>query len=480
MRVEHAGGCRILCHAPVRASDIAMTLLPLSFNQQRLLFEEAIAQTCLQPSRAWNACLLHQLTGPVDGEALGQALHALVRRHAALRTAVWPAASPARRLSAMKTYFQTGRWPLNLYRHSVVDEVSVRLSLHALDGQARSMADGALGTLIDRDRLFDYSAPPLLRATLVQLNRDSHLVGIVVPHLVCDLWSQQVIIRDLVHLYGRAIGREPPIPLPVAPPYHEYVRTLHARVDTPAFVASSQYWRTQWDAFADTQVGYTELHPADVGAGGTDRTAVESLAFDPQTSNRIRARLRQTRCTLCTLVTAAGALELGRATARSRVAFWCHYSNRLETGMQDTVGWFNHSHLLGLDFSGRPTGIEVLRRARQTIFDGFAHHQFPVALLFHRFGHRWPSSEGTVAFDAIRRTATPVRVGDLVVTPSRVGLAPRLSLKITAVDTGSELCVEAAYAASRLDRTLICQLLAGIRATMLRLLDEPNEPVSDN
>ena len=50
-------------------------------------------------------------------------------------------------------------------------------------------------------RPFDLEAGPLLRATLLRLGAEEHVLLVVMHHIVCDGWSMGVFARELGALY---------------------------------------------------------------------------------------------------------------------------------------------------------------------------------------------------------------------------------------------------------------------------------------
>jgi hypothetical protein len=48
---------------------------------------------------------------------------------------------------------------------------------------------------------FDLSQEPLLRATLLHLGEDEHLLLLTVHHIIMDAWSKGVLFQELAALY---------------------------------------------------------------------------------------------------------------------------------------------------------------------------------------------------------------------------------------------------------------------------------------
>src|SRR5262249_30390235 len=82
----------------------------------------------------------------------------------------------------------------------------------------------------DRGRRFDLSRPPLVRFTLIQLDRSSYTLLLSLHHILIDGWSFPVLIDELFALYASG-GEE--IGLPTVTPFREYLSWLAGR-DRPA------------------------------------------------------------------------------------------------------------------------------------------------------------------------------------------------------------------------------------------------------
>jgi FkbH-like protein/thioester reductase-like protein len=138
------------------------------------------------------------LRGPLDPDALREALRALTRAHAALRLGFV--------VDAGTTYART-------------DDACAVILDHT-EGRAVDDVGRALGELMHQP--FDLEKPPLWRFRHVRLGPDLHVVLVVTHHLVADYRSLSIILRDLQRLLRKA----PLLPEPIA--YDQAIRNLVA------------------------------------------------------------------------------------------------------------------------------------------------------------------------------------------------------------------------------------------------------------
>ncbi|HEX7241408.1 MAG TPA: amino acid adenylation domain-containing protein, partial [Longimicrobiaceae bacterium] len=168
--------------------------LPLSFAQQRLWLIDR-----LEPgSAAYNIPLPLRLRGGLDVPALARTMGELVRRHETLRTTFGEVGGePVQRVHAARAV------PV-----PVVDLAGLPASRR--DAEATRLAGD------EARRPFDLREGPLLRAGLLRLGVEEHVLLLCMHHIVSDGWSTGVLFREMAVLY-EAFSRGAPSPLPEPP-----------------------------------------------------------------------------------------------------------------------------------------------------------------------------------------------------------------------------------------------------------------------
>ncbi|MCW5737640.1 MAG: amino acid adenylation domain-containing protein [Enhydrobacter sp.] len=169
---------------------------PLTEPQLEIL---AAAQLGDDVSCAFNESISIDFAGTLDIAALEAAVNAVLARHQALRGHVGR--------SDERMHFAAG----------------FTLSLDVRDLSAELHPDEALKALVAADArtAFDLWNGPLVRAALVRLAADRHVLLFTAHHIVCDGWSMNVVLNDLAGLYN---GGRAPTGLPPAPLFASYAR----------------------------------------------------------------------------------------------------------------------------------------------------------------------------------------------------------------------------------------------------------------
>lgn len=190
----------------------------------------------IEPQREiWVACMMGdqaatkayiipfaiELSGPVDEDALRNAVRRLVERHEALRTTFNEDGSEMRVHREMKIPF--GR-----------EDIS---SLAEADRQSYLSAFHKATTEFD----FDFINGPLFRVTLIKLGDRDYQLMLSAHHIICDGWSTNVIAEELSALYGDfRNGKEPS--LAPAPKLTDYIEQKHRFYQSEAYKKIGDYW----------------------------------------------------------------------------------------------------------------------------------------------------------------------------------------------------------------------------------------------
>jgi len=193
---------------PIRPSP-PVEVLPLSPAQRRLWFLDELAGSSVE----YNTGVGIRLSGPLDIDALRQALNALCARHESLRTTFDSVAG-----EGIQRIASTGEIPLRIEESTVDDR--------ALEAELR--------------RPFDLRTGPLTRAVLFRTSDDEHLLLLCQHHIVTDGWSVRLLTDELMDRYA---GIDLP---PRNLNYHDYTVWHNRRVESTVD-AQLAYWRGKLD-----------------------------------------------------------------------------------------------------------------------------------------------------------------------------------------------------------------------------------------
>ena len=192
------------------------TPVPLSSTQRRMWF---LAQWAPE-SFTFNASRAIRLRGPLDRTALATALRGVVGRHESLRTLVDP----------------SGPEPLQ----RVLDDWE-------LAGPGRAVDEGGLDARLRQlsQEPFDLTAELPIRATLLELGPEDHVLLLRIHHFAADAHSDSIMFDELSQLYAGAVGgREVELPeIPVQ--YADYTLWQESHLTGARLERLVDYWRRE-------------------------------------------------------------------------------------------------------------------------------------------------------------------------------------------------------------------------------------------
>lgn len=325
--------------------------VPLSFSQQRLWFLDQ-----LEPgSAAYNVPLALRMTGNMNVATLEQSLGEILRRHEVLRTTfVIEDERPVQRIA-----------PAGVFTLPLVD----------LSGMPDEQREANTKECVNEEagRPFDLAAGPLLRATLLRLKQDEHVLLVTMHHIVCDGWSMGILYRELSVLY-EAFSKGKPSPLP----------------ELPIQYADFAVWQRQWlqGQNLEKQLTFWKEHLKDVSSLDlptdhvrpvvqTVRGSMHTIQFPASLTEALQGLGRKENITLFMTLLAAFQGLLHRYTGQDDIVVGSPIANRNRGEVEGVIGFFVNTLVLRSDLSGNPTFREVLKRVRGTCLDAYAHQDMP-------------------------------------------------------------------------------------------------------
>ncbi|MEH1098883.1 non-ribosomal peptide synthetase [Micromonospora sp. CPCC 205561] len=316
-----------------------MTAYPMTHEQEAIWLNDAFAEGRSRYTVLWT----HRIDGRLDRGALALAIDRLSAAHPGLRT---------------RFGLEKGQ-PAQVVRETTVALESEDCPPEGIDGRLRELAELEL----------DLDEGPM-RAFLLRLGPEEHVLAILLHHIVMDGWSMQVMADDIARWYA-----DPTVPAEPALTMGEYARRQRAREVDAAAVA---YWRERLKSPPQfTTVPVDRRRPAELGpAGGR----VE-FTLDAGTAQAVRAAARAGRTTVFTVLTAAYAALLHRHGGQQDLIVGTPVARRGAAELDRVVGCL--ADLLPLRLTVRPemSFAELVAAVKQESLAAQRHRDVPFATI---------------------------------------------------------------------------------------------------
>ncbi|MPZ25910.1 MAG: amino acid adenylation domain-containing protein [Micromonosporaceae bacterium] len=328
---------------------------PVSYAQQRLWFMEQFAPG----TGAYTVPLSLRLRGGLDPDALARSLDAVLARHECLRTRFETTDQGAVRIVISES---ASAPPVR-----IVDLAGDATSLPERVDRARELISDEIA------RPFDLRQGPLLRAVLVRLDPDDHVLLVATHHIVSDGWSTDVLADELLALYESfAQGEHPALPeLPVQ--YGDYAAWQRERLAAGRLDAAREYWRRQLAGLPPLELPIDRPRGAEqTFAGQSHRFRLERPLVDA-----LQRLAGSAGATLHMALLAAFQVLLSRHTGATDFAVGSPVAGRPLPELERLIGFFVNMLPIRADLADDPSFLDLLTRVRDTALDAWAYQDLP-------------------------------------------------------------------------------------------------------
>ncbi|MFI1917858.1 non-ribosomal peptide synthase/polyketide synthase [Nocardia sp. NPDC020380] len=326
--------------------------IPLSLAQQRLWFLNRFDTA----SGAYNIAIGLKLSGRLYPEAVEAALGDVVARHEVLRT----------------VFAEDAAGPHQVVRPesgAVVPFVRIVSSTASLHADAADFAGTG----------FDLTAELPLRAALLAVTPEEHVLVIVIHHIAADGWSMTPLARDFVTAYeARRTGLAPgwaALPVQYAD-FSVWQRDLLGDEHDADSVAAQQldYWRTRLAGLPEC-LELPADHPRPAVA--THRAASDPVRIEPELHRRLAEFARSRDVSVFMVLHAVLAVLTARITGTGDIAIGTAVAGRGASALDDLVGMFVGTLVLRTGIDGDASFAQLLDEVRDTDLNAFANADLP-------------------------------------------------------------------------------------------------------
>ncbi len=436
--------------------------IPLSYSQLAMWFQYRMEGA----GSVGNLPLALRFTGALDIAALRSALDDVVARHESLRT----------------TFPEQDGVPYQVVHPATAVPLPIReIAPGELSAELAEIANYA----------FTLDGEPLIRAELLVLDAETHVLSLLVHHIVADHASFGVLLDDLTTAY-RARGESgaapnwQPLPIQFAD-YALWQRELFDQAAPSEFaLAQIEYWRSALAGVPEEiAVAHDRPRPPVLGKRGevvtftlpaSVRSGLESLAM----------RSGATEFMVCQAAVATLLHTLGGGTD---ITLGTPVAARTDPATTNLIGLFANMVVLRNDFTGAPTLRDTVLAARDVVLDANAHQDLPIERLVEALNPRRSRSRNplfqsmihfrgadwapaTLPFASSGASTVTVLPADFDVS----FLDLNLSLNVTA-DGGMD--VRVVVNADLYDPATAALVADALAATLRAFAETPDLPVAD-
>ncbi|HEV2988331.1 MAG TPA: condensation domain-containing protein, partial [Candidatus Angelobacter sp.] len=309
-------------------------------------------------SSAYNIATAMRIRSSLDKDLLQKCLDTLVERHALLRA----------------TFSQSGG---RTFQHI---HKTMNVAFQTEDASAWSERAGKDHVAEEAERPFDLERGPLVKVHLWTYGADDHLLLIVVHHIIADLWSLAMLLRELFTLYEHRRR----LTLPASPvQYSSYIEWQRNMLDAPEGNEHWNYWRNQLqDSFSVLDLPTDHPRPEIQSYRGSSEVDV----LDQEATNGLKELSARYGVTLHMTLLAVYQTLLHRYTSQEELTIGSVLTGRTKSEWAGIFGYFVNSLPLVAQLQGQTLFSQFLSQVRRTVIEALNHQDYPLSTLVGRLG----------------------------------------------------------------------------------------------
>ena len=326
---------------------------PMSLMQQRLWFLEQ-----LDPGTpVHNVPSAHRLKGPMQLDALQQALRLLVERQSVLRT--WFERTPEGAVQRVLERIDVPPLPLT-------DLTSLPV------GEREAAMQSRIAQMVKTPIPLD--SAPLFRAHLFRVAEQEHVLFFMAHHIMWDGWSFDLLYRELSELYGAcARGAEPQLPaLPIS--YGDFAAWQQAWMQGDELGRQTAHWRERLSPLPEPlELPLDRPRPPKMSGRGASHTH----QFSHEMTQALHRLAQRQGTTLYVTLLAAYSALLYRHTQQSDFVIGTPVRGREQPELEALMGFFVNALPLRLQPQPELSFRQWLKQVQETVTDAFSYPDVP-------------------------------------------------------------------------------------------------------
>jgi amino acid adenylation domain-containing protein len=423
--------------------------VPLSWGQQSIWLIEQLGGL----GAAYHMPISVRLVGSLDPNALRRALDSLVERHESLRTS-----------------FRADRQ---------VIAAPAPFALREIDATGWSSDEIARYSTREATAPFDLGEGPLIRASLLEVSADTHLLLLVMHHIISDGWSIGVLIRELGALYtAYHDGLPNPLP-PLAMQYADYAVWQREQLQGAFLQEQLDFWKQQLGGAP----ALLEL-PLDHARPSVQRHKGQTIGFalEDDLSGGLNALARERGMTLFTVLYAGFSIMLAKLSGQDDIVVGVPVANRQSSDVENLIGFFVNTLALRLRLTEGASVDDLLAQAQASTLAAYEHQELPFEQVVEvlqpprTLAH---SPVFQVMFNMQNTPSSALELPDLRLEAQPVSAdVAQFELSIVLHESGGRIAGDVNYMSDLFDAATIERWIGHFKTVLAAMASDARQPVA--
>ena len=220
---------------------------------------------------------------------------------------------------------------------------------------------------------YDLSKDHMLRAALIKLHEQDHVLVVTMHHIASDAWSLSVIVKEVGELYSSYTeNRAAQLPTPQIQ-YADFSIWQRKYLQGEVLNRKISYWKKKLEGVAPMELPTDFARPAVQSSRGAN----SSFRIDKDLLSAIELLSRQQGVTLFMTLLASFKVLLHRYSGQEDICVGTPIAGRQQQEVEDLIGLFVNTLALRSEVSSDTSFTGLLQQVKQTTLEAYENQDVP-------------------------------------------------------------------------------------------------------
>ncbi|WKU21406.1 amino acid adenylation domain-containing protein [Priestia megaterium] len=428
----------------------------LSFLQKRFWFLDQLEG---DKSVSYNIFLSWNIKGKLKADILCKSINEIIKRQESLRT----------------NFLMENGELIQVIRPSLTIDIPISKPVLPLVTSEKQETITSIAKQ-EANKRFDLSGDPLIRARLVRVKEDEHILMITMHHIISDGWSIKIFTDELKDFYESLIN-EADINsnyLPIQ--YRDYVIWKEEQLNEKIFGQQLSYWKRKLAGELPVLKLPTET---DRISTYSFKGATNTLKISENLTNKLKETSKNEQVTLYMTLLAAYNILLYRFTNQSDILIGTPIANRNLSETDRVIGCFVNTLIMRNQLADNPTFLEFLKRVEQTALEAYNNQDVPFETLVKEINPNRDLNHNPLFqawFVYNEEPISNLKIKGLCIEPLKVDLGTtNFDLSLTAEKNNNSLDITLHYNSFLISKSKSTAILNSFYEILNQIITNPNQ-----
>ncbi|MBC8756870.1 amino acid adenylation domain-containing protein [Kordia sp. YSTF-M3] len=226
---------------------------------------------------------------------------------------------------------------------------------------------------------FELTEGPLLRASLLKVSKETHILSFSMHHIISDGWSMEILIKEITYVYSCLLNNAAIDLQPLTIQYKDYTDWIHKKITD--LKDEESFWLHKFSGeLPIINIPTSQKRPIKKTFNG--KSIVDF--FSVETTKKIKSFSKENATTLFTTLMAGINGLLYRYTNQNDIIIGIPSSGREHPDLKNQIGLYINTLAIRTKFEKDITFNQLLKIQEKELFDAYSNQNYPFDRLVNK------------------------------------------------------------------------------------------------